>query len=43
MLLRRKYEAILEAIQDRDPEVAELYAKRHIHLIHVDLKEILKK
>ena len=34
---------ILEAIRDRDSEVAELYAKRHIHLIHVDLKEILRK
>lgn len=34
---------IVDAIRDRDPEVAELYAKRHIHLINVDMDVILKK
>lgn len=34
---------IIKALMDRDPEVAELYAKRHIHLIHVDMDVILNQ
>ena len=32
---------IIKALMDRDPEVAELYAKRHIELVNVDMDIIV--
>lgn len=34
---------ILKALKDRDPEVAELYAKRHIELVNVDMNVIVRQ
>ena len=39
----KAHQNIVDAIKERDPEVAELYAKRHIHLINVDMNVILNK
>lgn len=34
---------IVRALRDRDPEVAELYAKRHIELVNVDMDIIVRQ
>ena len=34
---------IVKAIMDRDPEVAELYAKRHVELINVDMDKVIRQ
>ena len=34
---------IIKALKERDPEVAELYAKRHIQLVNVDMDVIVRQ
>ena len=34
---------IVKAIMDRDPEVAELYAKRHVELINLDMDKVIRQ
>lgn len=39
----KAHENIVKALKDRDPEVAELYAKRHIELVNVDMDVIVRQ
>lgn len=38
----KAHQNIVNALKERDEEVAELYARRHIHLINVDMDVIIK-
>lgn len=39
----KAHQNIVNALKERDGEVGELYAKRHIHLINVDMDIMIKK